>query len=469
MSMGDGVDLEAAVRALASPMVLMERVLDEALRLIEAADGAVVQLVEGDQLTYACTAGALTDHCGMRAPLDGTLSGLAVQTGSTLVCDDAQDDPRVDPAVSQAIGARSMICVPLHYARQEVGILKVTATRPHAFSPRDVATLAGLSTFVSAAIGAAAALHLAADELLSSGDVADGSGAVRDTRGMSAFVANVLHPGVVADIEAAHDVERLLDRRAFHIAYQPVVDVEDGRVVIVEALTRFDTDPYRTPDRWFADAWRAGLGAELELAAVEAALSDLSGLPEGCHLALNLSPPVVTRPLLRHLLAGVDPARVVIELTEHDAIDDYHRVRNTLACLRAFGVRLAVDDTGAGFASLSHIIKLAPDLIKLDYELIHGIAADPVRRSLATAIVAFAADIGSDIVAEGVETDEELEVVRELGIRYAQGYLLGRPGNLGDITSVVPIARPVRRPVAGRLGRRSRPSPFRRATDAAVR
>ncbi len=436
--MGTEFDLEAAVRALSSPMSVMERILDEALRLITTADGAVVQLVEGDMLRYACTAGSLTDHCGLLIKIAGTMSGAALHSASTLVCDDAENDSRVDPVSAHHTNTRAMICVPLHYARQQVGILKVVATTPCAFSERDVATLSGLSSFVSAAIGAAAELNAATDELLSPPDVADASGALRDTRGMSAFVANVLYPGVVADIEAAKLVERVIDTHAFSMAYQPIVDVEDGSVVIFEALARFVSEPYRAPDLWFQDAWGAGLGAELELAAVEAALADLGNLPEGCTLAINLSPPVVTRPRLRHLLSTIDAGRVVIELTEHAAIDDYPRVRNTLASLRALGVRLAVDDTGAGFASLSHIIKLAPDLIKLDYELIHGIAHDPVRRSLATAIVSFAADIGSDIVAEGIETEAELEVVRKLGIPFAQGYLLGRPATLDDVAASIP-------------------------------
>ncbi|MGH9087759.1 MAG: sensor domain-containing phosphodiesterase, partial [Acidimicrobiales bacterium] len=437
--MGEGFDLEAAVLALSSPMVLMERILDEALRLITTADGAVVQLVEGDQLRYACTVGTLTDFSGLQVKIDATLSGAALHSASTMVCDDAEEDPRVDPEVARRINTRAMICVPLHYARKQVGILKVVATAPNVFSECDVATLAGLSTFVSAAIGAASELNAATDELLTAdvtvadGMVADGMVAVRDTRGTSAFVANVLYPGVADNIESAKVIEQVLDERAFAMAYQPVVDVVDGRVVMVEALARFAPEPYRTPDLWFHDAWQAGLGAEMELAAVEAALADLDQLPEDCTLAVNISPPVVTRPRLRHLLSTVASDRVVIELTEHVAIDDYARVRTTLSSLRSLGVRLAVDDTGAGFASLSHIVKLGPDLIKLDYELIHGIAKDPVRKSLATAIVSFAADIGAEIVAEGVETRGELDVVRNLGIRYAQGYLLGAPGALGAL------------------------------------
>lgn len=466
--MGEGFDLEAAVRALSSPMVLMERILDEALRLISTADGAVVQLVDGEGLRYACTAGTLTDFAGLSVPFAGTMSGAALEQASTLVCDDTESDPRVNAEIARRINTRAMICVPLHYARQRVGILKVTASEPHAFTERDVATLSGLSSFVSAAIGAGSELNTAADELLS-GDVADGTAALRDARGMSAFVANVLYPGVADDIESAKVVERVLDERNFEMAYQPVVDVFDGRIVVVEALARFRPEPYRAPDRWIADAWRAGLGAEMELAAVEAALADLDRLPDGCALAVNLSPPVVTRPRLRHLLSQVPCDRVVIELTEHHAIEDYPKVRTTLAALRALGVRLAVDDTGAGFASLSHIIKLAPDLIKLDYELIHGIAHDPVRRSLATAIVSFAADIGSDIVAEGVESEEELDVVRTLGIRYAQGFLLGRPGTLDDFDEKVPLEHPVTSLRTSRDARQGQAGRFTRARGAAAR
>lgn len=427
----DGYDVAAAIRALTSPLVLMERLVEEALHLVTSGDGATVLLVDGDHLTAVSAAGIMTDFCGLRFTMAGSLAGTAVRTGTTLSCDDASTDPRVDREATTAIGSDSVVCVPLYCAERPVGSFVMTATRPRAFSDHDIATLASLSSFISAAITAASDLDTATEELLSAID--GGTAAAPDRPGISAFVANVLHPGVVDDIEAAKRVEGVLGAGAFTMAYQPIVDVDDGTVIIAEALARFSPKPYRSPDVWFAEAWRADLGADLELAAVGAALADLRHLPAGCDLAVNISPPVVTRPQLRHLLESVDPRRVVVELTEHDAIEDYHRVRTTLATLRELGVRLAVDDTGAGFASLSHIIKLAPDLIKLDYELIHGIAADPVRRSLATAIVSFAADIGASIVAEGIETADELDVVRTLGIPYGQGYLLGRPGAIDAV------------------------------------
>ena len=235
----------------------------------------------------------------------------------------------------------------------------------------------------------------------------------------------------------ADRVRNALAARAFRIVYQPIVDLAEGVVVAVEALSRFTAEPYGPPDVWFADAWQVGMGAELELAAFEAALADLHHVPAGCRVAVNLSPPVIAHPDLLGYVAAAGPARVVIELTEHVAVHDYDRVRSAVAILRGRGAKLAVDDMGAGFASFRHIVKLAPDIIKLDRELVSGIDADPVRRSVATAMVNFASDVGSDIVAEGIETRGELDAVRALGIRYGQGMLLGAPGPAESLSAAL--------------------------------
>jgi EAL domain-containing protein (putative c-di-GMP-specific phosphodiesterase class I) len=123
----------------------------------------------------------------------------------------------------------------------------------------------------------------------------------------------------------------------------------------------------------------------------------------------------------------------VIELTEHIDFGQYPGLQGALVRLRKSGVRLAVDDAGSGYSSLTHILKLAPELIKLDRELVCGIDIDPVRRALVTALVLFAADTGAEILAEGIETSDELDVVRRLGVRYSQGYYLGRPAALKDV------------------------------------
>jgi EAL domain-containing protein (putative c-di-GMP-specific phosphodiesterase class I) len=138
---------------------------------------------------------------------------------------------------------------------------------------------------------------------------------------------------------------------------------------------------------------------------------------------------------VRQLVAACDSRRVVMELTEQVRVDDYPRLAQALKQLRLMGVRLAIDDTGAGFASLAHILKLAPDLIKLDRELTSGIDRDPVRCALGAALVSFASRIGAEIIAEGIETASELEVLRGLGIRYGQGYFLCRPTSADSIPS----------------------------------
>jgi EAL domain-containing protein (putative c-di-GMP-specific phosphodiesterase class I) len=222
-------------------------------------------------------------------------------------------------------------------------------------------------------------------------------------------------------------IRHVLDHQSFRVVYQPIVQLSDGRMVAAEALSRFAMEPARPPASWFADAWRVGLGPELELAALDAALAAPAQTLDGCRIAVNLSPLTIAEADLLPRLAAAGPSRVVIELTEHMAVDDYDAVRLAVAQLREVGVCLAVDDMGTGFASLCHIVKLAPDIIKLDRELVHDLDADPVRQSLVTALVTFAADVGSDIVAEGIETGSELEAVRALGIRYGQGVFLRPP------------------------------------------
>jgi EAL domain-containing protein (putative c-di-GMP-specific phosphodiesterase class I) len=125
--------------------------------------------------------------------------------------------------------------------------------------------------------------------------------------------------------------------------------------------------------------------------------------------------------------------RLVIEITEHVVISDYDIQNEALKSLRERGVRLAVDDTGAGYASLSHVLQLRPDIIKVDRSLIAGLATDPARRSLVTALVLLAIDIGATVTGEGVEEIAELDILATLGVGYAQGFFLGRP-------TVVPAA-----------------------------
>lgn len=424
----DGVRLEAAVRALGDPRRLIGRIAEEALQLIPSAEGSVVELDEGDHLRYECAAGTLGPHVGLRLESSGSLSGLSVQLGSTLRCDDSETDPRVDREACRRVAARSMVCVPLKCGDRYIGVLKVTSAQPNAFSDRDVETLAGLASFIGMVVTAAGQLEQVTGEWHSLPLLLEAADGGRDIAGMSAFVANVLQPGVIADLQAAQRIQAVLNDRSFRIAHQPIVDLRSGLVVASEALSRFTDEPSRTTEQWFRDAWRTGLGAELELATAAAALDELHRLPDECRLAINVSTPVVERYELADLLHTVDPARVVLEVTENVDAENFERTRQFLAPLRLTGAQVAMDDAGTGFSGLSRIIELAPDIIKLDRVIIQGIDLDPVRRSLAMALVTFAQDVGAVVVAEGVETVDQLEVVSRLGIQRAQGYLIGRPG-----------------------------------------
>lgn len=217
---------------------------------------------------------------------------------------------------------------------------------------------------------------------------------------------------------------------AVRMVFQPIVALNTGRIVGAEALARFPGSRRKTPDMWFAEAARVGLGADLEVAAVRTALAKLDGLPEGAYLSVNVSPESVTSTELHNLLTRLPPGRVMLELTEHSLVPNYEELDKALADLRAAGVRVAVDDAGAGFAGLQHILNLRPDVIKLDKALTLSIDDDPARRALATSLLAFGSEIGADIVAEGIETEAQLAALRALGIRYGQGHLLGRPGRL---------------------------------------
>lgn len=230
--------------------------------------------------------------------------------------------------------------------------------------------------------------------------------------------------------QQVHDrVRAVLDGRHLAMAFQPVRELGAGRVVGAEALARFTLEPQQRPDRWFADAARVGLGVELELAAVEHAVAEVDRLPPGAFLSVNVSAVAAVDGRLDALLAPC-PQRIVLELTEHTRVDDYDHLCAAIARHRERGIRIAVDDTGAGYASLQHLLRVGADIVKLDLGLTRGIDGDPVRRSLASALVTFADDVGATIIAEGIETPGELDTLRALGVPWGQGYHLGRPGPL---------------------------------------
>lgn len=258
-------------------------------------------------------------------------------------------------------------------------------------------------------------------------------------------------------LATADTVQRIIAERALTMVYQPIYDLESGAVG-VEALARFRDYETSSPADWFERAHRVGLGIELELTAARLALAGLPYLPRDFTVAINFAPETILSGRIPALLADIPPGRVVIEVTEHAVIRDYHAFADALAPLRQRAL-VAVDDVGAGYSGLRHILDLKPDLIKLDMSLVRNIHQDPARRALALALVAFASGIDSLVVAEGVENGAELNALRELGIRRAQGYHLSRPLPLMAVQQFVqgegrdaPLPRPQR--VAQRKPRR---------------
>lgn len=229
------------------------------------------------------------------------------------------------------------------------------------------------------------------------------------------------------------------------IVVQPIVELSTGRLAGAEALARFPVAPQQGPDVWFADAAAAGLGVDLELSAIRRALARLADMPSGAYLSINASPATVISSELREVLIGAPASRLVLELTEHAQVADYAALTTALNRLRRDGIRIAVDDAGAGYSSLQHILNLAPNIIKLDATLVTDIDADPARFSLVASLKMFAEQIGADIVAEGIETERQLSALTQLGIRYGQGYYLGRPapqlpGRLQEHCAVLPAS-----------------------------
>ena len=227
-----------------------------------------------------------------------------------------------------------------------------------------------------------------------------------------------------APMEARGEIERIIRERPFQPTFQPIVRIADGFVIGHEGLTRFDDR--RAPEERFAAAFAAGLGIELELATLEAVLGAARNLPGEGFLSVNVSPALVLDGgRLADALA--DPPRsVVLEITEWERVDDYAELRSAISRI-GIPLRWAIDDAGAGYASLRHILELRPQFVKLDRGLVAGIALDPVRQALAAGLLHFSHALGTTLVAEGIETEAERLALHALGVSTGQGFLFGAP------------------------------------------
>lgn len=223
---------------------------------------------------------------------------------------------------------------------------------------------------------------------------------------------------------------------------QPIVELATGQVWGVEALARFPGHPLPGPDAWFSAALRSGAGPELEEMALRGALALLPALPEPMRLTVNLSAEALRLPQVVDLLLRAGGPRVLVELTEHEQVDDYDALLEVLRALKAGGTGLCIDDFGAGHSSLRHVLHLEPDVVKLDLALVQGVGECPRRQALVEAMLTFCRSTGAMLVAEGVEDPDDLGRLCALGVGHAQGWYLARPAAPEVVLPVLAGERP---------------------------
>ncbi len=237
------------------------------------------------------------------------------------------------------------------------------------------------------------------------------------------------------------DVREVISARAFTPVFQPIVELTTRRFVGYEALTRFNDG--RRPDLAFLAADKVGMMVQLETACLNVQIDQARRLPAGSFVSLNVSPALATAliPLL-DVVSGADRP-VVLEITEHAEIDDYPRLMAALDQVRSHAM-LAVDDAGAGYAGLHHILELRPQYVKLDISLVRNIDNDPARQAMVTGMTRFAESVGCALIAEGIETENELTALKLLRVQYGQGFFLARPAPIGAFAEAAAEANPGR-------------------------
>lgn len=331
-------------------------------------------------------------------PIEGVeLIGRPLPPGSEEIRSRAEVGPWIDEAgtgqarLFDGHGSDDVVAAPLRHGGRLIGLVAL-GLAPGLHDDRDTA----INHMLSTAIDSAALI--------------------------SAVLGPTLRDSSEASVRA--DLSRVLAEGSFTSVFQPIVRLGDRTVVGYEALTRFD-DGTR-PDLRFAEAARLGLGIDLELATMERSLASSRALPAGAWLTLNASPELILEGRRVTELLDSPGRSIVLEVTEHARVDDYLVFRAAIDRLRPLA-DVAVDDAGAGFASLRHILELGPSLVKLDAVLTRDIDRDPVRQSLVAGFVHFGATAGFELLGEAVETEEEASALGALGVILGQGYLFGRP------------------------------------------
>lgn len=258
-------------------------------------------------------------------------------------------------------------------------------------------------------------------------------------RNVAQVIARELEEVLISEQEfdrRVDQISRLMDTHSFDTHLQPIVDLDSAQIVSVEALTRFKTNPYRPPDDWIAEAWAVGLGTEMELTVARKAVSYIPKLDASLSLAINVSPATLLTPEFIDDFAPFGE-RLIVEVTEHDAVEDYQKLLHAVEPLTDLGIKLAVDDVGSGYASLAHILELSPDIVKLDISLTRQIERDMARHAMVAALVTFANRVDVRLVAEGIETPEARDVLRTLGVKFGQGYFFARSSPASDLANKI--------------------------------
>ncbi|OBH21367.1 EAL domain-containing protein [Mycobacterium sp. E3247] len=421
------MNVESLVQTLAAsmdPVSLMGRVAEQACAFMQKADGAAVTLLRASDNAYVTVSGhgVLASTPGFVVPKQNSFQGLAAREKHPKLIADALVDRRLSPrvrAMNKQWGTRSWAAIPLMYNDEAIGSLLLAATTPGAFTDADVDAMLDISEFVSAVIGAQSQLSTLLTHVMT--DSED-----RGQRALTArFIASVMLPEAVETEELRHRLDELLAQpSALSAVFQPIIHLASGTTTAYEGLIRFPASSEFTPTQWFSAARRLGRGLELEHAAMHTILSAARRIPSDCPVAVNLSPSAVLEPAIQDMLAAQDRA-LIVEITEHEPFPD--DLGPGLKPLRDRGIQMAVDDAGAGYASFTQLLRLRPDIIKIDGELIAGIDDDPVKRALVTALNALASELHAKLVAEAVETASQLETLTRLGIEYGQGLYLGPP------------------------------------------
>lgn len=416
--------LVRALTASVDPASLMVRVAEQACAFMADADGAAINLLRATDDSYVTVSasGVLAPAMGFVIARNSSLQGIAALEGRPLLIQDALVDRRLSETVrasNRQWGTRSWAMIPLVYNDTAIGSLMLAATSPAAFTESDIEPMVAVSNFVSALIGSRFELSTQLTNVITDGPFH------RQGAFTARFVASVMMPEAVEADRHQNALDALLERPdALGVAFQPVVRLENRAPIAYEGLARFPASMGLTPAQWFSTARRLGRGLDLESAALRAVLAAADGISGDYPVSVNLSPNAVLETIIQDSLVRQN-RRLIVEITEHEPFPD--DLGERLTALRERGIEVAVDDAGAGYASFTQLLRLRPEIIKIDGELIAGIDSNPAKRAIVTALTSLATELDAKLIAEGVETADQLQTLIRLGIEYGQGFHLGRP------------------------------------------